>query len=97
MKEDIRVWSEKEALMYDPFQDDRDSDVKRLSDKFVTVRKNHKCLWCGQSIIKHGRARAITEVFDGKIITFRICDLCSCAMSHLDLETMWNRADLLKR
>jgi len=70
------------ALSFDPFAGD-ETDVRLVSDKFVTTRKPHKCQHCGDKIKSGKRVRARAEINreDNKRGTFYFCSLCCEAMA----------------
>jgi hypothetical protein len=74
--------NEADCLAYDPFQGD-ETDIRELSDKFVTTRKPHKCNICWDEVPPGQRARAKTEVNreDQQTKTFYFCVSCCEAMA----------------
>lgn len=80
----IRMSKREEAacLSFDPFAGD-ETDVRLVSDKFVTVRKPHKCQHCGDGIAIGQRVRACSEINreDNTRCTFYFCSLCCEAMA----------------
>lgn len=81
MKEDAR--KESACLSFDPFAGD-ETDVRPVSDKFVTTRKPHKCQHCGDRIKSGQRVRALSEINreERKRQTFYFCGLCCEAMAN---------------
>lgn len=69
-------------LKYDPFDGDRDTDVKCRSVLILTVRKDRDC-WVGMSpdssphkILKGHRARFEKAIVDGKWCGYYVCLEC---------------------
>ena len=74
-----------EACMnYLPFQD-RDDEVKLLSDKIVLARKDATCMICFQPAYAGTHHRVETAIVDGEISSARYCELC-CAAMAVDLD-----------
>lgn len=83
-----------DALCFDPFEGDRDTDVVTFSDKIVIVRKQHRCTVCLGKVRRGEQARALTQRFDGGVETFRICVLCLRAAVLDDRDCDWQRMEL---
>lgn len=71
-----------DCLQYDPFQGD-ETDVTKLSDRFLVTRKPHQCNVCLGQIPAGQRVRALTEINheEKKVSTFYFCVLCCEAMA----------------
>lgn len=74
--------TERLCLAYGPFDGDRDTDVRLLSDRFVTSRFAHICNVCQVGILPGLRVRARSEVYDGQVGTFYFCPECCDAMAR---------------
>lgn len=73
---------ERLCLMFNPFEGDRDSGARLLSDKMVTRRKlGGPCMVCLGPVLPGERARARREIFEGKAKTFLFCSQCCGAMA----------------
>lgn len=85
MKTELTPEQEQLALDHEPFDGD-DTDVSRLTDKFVTGRKLHECFNCRDAIEPGERHRAKTERNneDRKIETFRFCGACCATFAILE-------------
>lgn len=77
------------CLAVNPFDGDRDSDARELSDKIVTTRKATTCVDCGQPIAIGERSRVITAAIDGRVASCRWCALCCIAMGLDDYAETW--------
>lgn len=73
---------ERAVLDYDMFRGD-ETDVRVLSDRFVTTRKPHRCVICWDRIPVGARVRAQTERNNEaqRVATFYACVLCCEAMA----------------
>jgi hypothetical protein len=82
MMEDWRT-PDQAILSYNPFQGDRDCNVRGLTDRMVVGRYVHQCQICSGPIAKGERHRAKTEVSydDRRVMTFRFCALCCAAIA----------------
>lgn len=83
MTEQLHDKSEAEAkyLRFDPFDGDRDVDIRCRTTKLVTVRKQQKCHGLdretnGHAIEVGGRARYETAIVDGTWGRFYVCLAC---------------------
>src|SRR5690349_7869623 len=75
-------FNEARCLNYDPWEGGKGDDVYRLlSDKILTVRKTGECIICSGQVEPGTRARARTEVAEGRCMTFRFCESCCGAMA----------------
>lgn len=72
-----------DILAYNPFDGDRDSQVRVMSDKLLTTRKPHRCTVCWDDIPPGARVRARSEVDqqDRRAMTFYFCPPCCEAMA----------------
>lgn len=71
----------------DPFAGDYDgagSGDRVLSDKIVTARKGGECNTCGQQAQPGTRVRSRAEVYDGDLMNFRWCAICTAIMGFKD-------------
>lgn len=76
--------AERECLAYDPFQGGKGDDTyRRLSDRFVVTRKLHECSICFDDIPVTSRARAMTDLDEGVVMTFYACPCCCTAMASV--------------
>ena len=75
--------NEAECLAYDPWGWD-ETPYKLLSDRFVTVRKGHRCVVCHARIRRGERVRARREIDldDRRIGTFYFCPPCCRAQAR---------------
>ncbi len=62
-----------------------------LQNKAVTVRKEHRCVWCGETI--EGQAQYRAYVFDGDFMTDYMHLECYEAMANSDSEYLWEGFD----
>lgn len=74
---------ERLCLQYHPFQGD-ETDVRVLSDQFVSIRWSQKCVICWEDIPRGSRVRARREINneDRKAMTFYFCEPCCSAMAR---------------
>lgn len=74
------------VLGFDLFQGDFGSGEKELDNKIVTTRKAYSeaCHICHGDIIKGEKSRVLTEVLDGHIGKYRVCNICCEAICELD-------------
>ncbi|BBK44157.1 hypothetical protein STVA_41770 [Allostella vacuolata] len=75
-----------DCLAFDPFEGDRDINVRTMRDGFVVVRKSHRCHICAGPIDRGSRARSLTQLCDGEIGTWRFCALCCDAMAQSRID-----------
>lgn len=76
--------AERECLAFDPFQGGKGDDTyRRLSDRFLVTRKPHECSICFDPIPAKTRARAMTDLDDGQVMTFYACPCCCAAMASV--------------
>lgn len=75
------------ALRIDLFAGDKEAPYEHLlSDKFVRVRKSHKCPDCQERMTPGSLARHVKAIDDGMIVEFRICAACLDAMLLASFE-----------
>lgn len=77
----MRTITDDDYLQYDPFEGDRDVDIRCHTTKLVTVRKPQKCQGLdnathGHEIKTGERAKYETALVDGKWGRFYICIGC---------------------
>jgi hypothetical protein len=74
---------EANAIRYDPWAGDRDSDARTMRDAFVTTRTPAKCAICLEDIPVGSRVRSQDQISRemGKAMTFRFCVPCCEAMA----------------
>lgn len=74
---------DKDALNYNPFEGERDTNTRQLSNKMLTARAAHTCIICCGGIVPKERVRALTEVNydDHQVKTFYFCGPCCEAMA----------------
>lgn len=77
----LQLEMDRNCLAYEPFEGDRDTDVRLLADRFVTSRVVHVCNVCQGAILPGLRVRARSEVYDGQVGTFYFCPDCCAAMA----------------
>lgn len=73
--------SDHDYLRFDPFDGDRDLDIRCRTAKLVRVRKPQKCFGIGRDSHGHGievgeRARYETALVDGKWGSYYLCLRC---------------------
>lgn len=68
------------ALDFNPWGFD-ESDYRVLTNRLVVTRKPHDCAICFEVIPAKTRARAQSEIFEGKAKTFHFCQTCCDAMA----------------
>jgi hypothetical protein len=73
------------CLNFNPFEGDRDCNIRELSDQMVVGRKDYECQICNEPIAKGERHRAKVEISydDRRAMTFRFCSLCCKAMAGI--------------
>jgi hypothetical protein len=78
--------NESYVLGFNLFQGDFGSGEKELSNKIVTTRKAYpkSCHICAGDISKGERSRVLTEVLDGHIGKYRVCNICCEAISKYE-------------
>lgn len=85
MSSDVAILAraaDRRCLAFDPFEYGKgDDNAVRLSDKMVTAAKAHTCNMCDAAIVRGERSRAITEAYEGTVMTFRFCAMCCKAMA----------------
>lgn len=77
--------NENVILNYNLFDGDfGNQDDKVLKNKIVTTRKKHEkaCHICMGDILKFELSRVETDIFEGKIETYRVCHKCCEAISY---------------
>lgn len=82
-----RIQREQRAMACDPFAGDYDGaggGDRILNDKIVTARKGGECQCCAQQVIPGTRVRSRTEVYDGELMSFRWCAICTGFMGFKD-------------
>ena len=83
--------TDKEYLMYDPFDSDRDVDIRCQSVSMVTTRREHVCISadCDQHPIPPGtRARYESALVEGKWGSCYMCVGCLDAwLDEIDPQT----------
>lgn len=77
----VIVHTDEDYLRFDPFEGDRDVDVRARSVKIVTVRKRQKCHGLdarshGHTIESGERARYEKAVVDGEWGRYYVCTDC---------------------
>lgn len=70
----------KACMEYLPFQD-RDDEIRLVSDKIVLARKDATCMICFQPAYAGTHHRVETAVVDGEIQSARYCETCCAAMA----------------
>ena len=73
--------NENDVMAFNPFEGDRDLDLRTLFDKMVTARKARPCCDCGQLIAPGTRIRSRSDVFDGAVKSLAWCSECCEAMA----------------
>lgn len=73
--------TDEDYLRYDPFEGDRDVDIKFRTKKLVTVRKQQKCHGLdykshGHAILPGERARYEKALVDGEWGSYYVCIGC---------------------
>lgn len=90
------IKNEKQALEVDPFEGDYgDSTDAVLKNLIVTVRKERPCSFCRRMIKAGERARSMTSLLDGEIMSHVFCDRClndmiAVEFEHVDPATVEN-------
>jgi hypothetical protein len=57
-----------------------DTDYRVLDNRMVVTRSVHECAICFENIPSSTRVRAQREAYDGKAMTFYICQICCAAV-----------------
>ena len=73
--------NEADVLAVNPFEGDRDLDLRTLFDKMVTARKARPCCDCWQQIVPGTRIRSRSDVYDGAVRSLAWCTECCEAMA----------------
>ena len=73
--------NEDDVMAVNPFEGDRDLDLRTLFDKMVTARKARPCCDCGQMIEPGTRIRSRSDVHDGAVKSLAWCTECCKAMA----------------
>lgn len=82
-----KIIDEKMALKLDPFEGDfgDDESPQPLKNKIVIIRKPRKCSFCDHILQLGERARSMTSVFDGEIMSHDFCADCLNKMIKLEI------------
>lgn len=94
----MQIFDENRCLEVDPLWEKTPGE-KRLADKFVTTRVEHKCDICAGGIEKKEKVRAISEQYgEKKIRSFYFCNECCYAMAEFwsDGGKKWDARVALK-
>lgn len=75
-------YTDEQYLAFDPFDGDRDVDVRNQTTKMVTTKKDHNCTSpdCGERVThvipKGSRCRFESAVVDGEWCRYYVCTDC---------------------
>jgi len=67
-------------MEYPPFED-RDEEIRLISDKIVLARKDTTCMICFQPAYAGTHHRVETAVVDGEMRSCHYCEICCAAMA----------------
>ena len=75
--EGLKEYTDQEYIDFDPFDGDRDVDIRCKTIKIVKVRKQQTCFFTEEHNIEPGeRARYETAIVDGQWGSYYICLGC---------------------
>ena len=77
----MSAFTDEDFLAWDPFRDDRDTDIRQRTVKIVTTKKPHECYGWDGRVTMHQmpvgtRARYEKAIVDGKWGSYYFCLAC---------------------
>lgn len=72
-------YTDEQYLAFDPFEGDRDVDIRMQTTKMITTKKDHPCTtWTEEPhvILKGSRCRFESALVDGEWCSYYVCIDC---------------------